>query len=118
MRARATSTGIAMHHSPETHSYYASTELDGSESPTLMRLKAELVKAQEVAREAATDMQLVHAQETLDALYDRIELEYKLSAPTANPEEDELLAKVDEILDRDERFDVTPSWMQITLHEL
>ena len=72
-------------------------------------------------REASTSMEICLAQETVDALYDRIgrqELSEVKATPIMDEEQKALLEKLTEILNSDERFDVTPSWKQITLHEL
>ena len=85
-------------------------------TPAMAKLSALLVKAQKDAKFAKTPIQKVNAQETVDALADRIEKQEWLEK-----QQGDLDALVLERLKKlaDGKFPVeTESWKQIDMHEL
>ena len=103
-------------------------------SATMDRLKAQLANAQAAAAAATSPLQMVNAQEEVDALYDRIERQLMLEMPasftdelTDGPQvadqpkyadEADLIAKMKRLLG-ESKFPVeTKSFMQIDMHEL
>ena len=83
-------------------------------------LKAQLKRAQAEAAKAVTPLEMVNAQEEVDALYDRIEkaVYFEKAAPAEPTAADAVLLAKLKVMVGDNNFPVdTQSWKQIEVHE-
>ena len=96
-------------------------------------LRAELAKAQQAAKDAKGRIDMVNAQEVVDALYDRIDRQKMLDARAVQPRESEGMtvspwgttkeedqAVIDRLIKKTGKkgMPVRQSWEQVELHEL